>query len=137
MNHFYSFLYLVARLALGIFFIWKGLFLVNHWTEAMQNLEHFILYATPLWLILSLVLYFVGGIFVLLGFYTRLGAVLLFINLLFILISGPVWTLLTPMYSLWALIDAYATKIAEMGICLILIASGSGDYLSLDRRRKK
>jgi uncharacterized membrane protein YphA (DoxX/SURF4 family) len=137
MNHFYSFLYLVARLTLGVFFIWKGVFLVNHWTEAMQNLEHFILYATPLWLILSLVLYFVGGIFVLLGFYTRLGAVLLFINLLFIFISGPVWTLSTPIYSLWALTDAYAAKMAEMGICLVLIGIGSGDYLSLDRRRKK
>lgn len=72
---------LLGRLAVCSFFLWTALEKIKNWHKAAEYLKHkhvpYANYVLPV----SVILQVVGGLSLLLGFYTRLGAVLLLIYL--------------------------------------------------------
>jgi putative oxidoreductase len=136
MNGFYSLLTFIGRLSFGLFFIWKSVFLLAHWSESTQTLENFSIQAIPIWLILSFIFQFAGGFSLLLGYWARWGTLLIALNLLFVLFTGVNWSGEVSNLSNWGYIEMYAEKITLLGIAFAFIGIGSGSW-SLDRRYKR
>ncbi len=74
-----SLLFLLGRIAIGAFFLWKAFERMQHWTESAEALRRkrvpYVSYTLPL----SMLLLVVGGLSLVLGFYARGGAMLLLI----------------------------------------------------------
>ena len=136
MNGFYSLLTFIGRLSFGLFFIWKSIFLLAHWSESTQALESFSIQAIPIWLILSFIFQFIGGVSLLLGYWARWGALLIALNLLFVLFTGVSWSGELSNLSSWGTIELYAEKVTLLGVAFVFIGIGSGSW-SLDRRYKR
>lgn len=79
MNGVESLLFLLGRIAIGAFFLWKAFERIQHWSASADALKRkrvpFVSFVLPL----SILLLGIGGLSVVLGFYPRGGAILLLI----------------------------------------------------------
>jgi putative oxidoreductase len=117
---------LVGRLILAWFYIGEALSYANQWDGTIQLMALKNIPGAPLLLALALIVMFLGGISLALGFQTRYGAVLLF---------GFTIIVSVAMHDFWAINSAidrtadyeiFARNMAICGGLLLLVGMGPG-----------
>ena len=82
MSDWENFLFLVGRVLIGIFFLWKASEKIRHWNDAANILKKkkvpYISYVLPL----STAIQLIGGLSIVLGLYTDIGATFLAIHMI-------------------------------------------------------
>jgi putative oxidoreductase len=130
-----STLVFIGRILMGIFFIGGAIWHSTHWEMALAKTA-----ATGVWnphLILGVAtaLMWVGSISILLGIFTRLGALLLLIQMLLTaFLFFPFWTLQDPEKHVAMM--HFLLRIAICGGLFVLMGSGPGT-VSCDARRSQ
>ena len=74
-----SLLFLIGRILLGAFFLWKAVERMQHWNEAGEALRRKKIPYVSHVLSLSMLFLVIGGLSIILGIYARGGALLLLI----------------------------------------------------------
>lgn len=88
-----SWVFLLARACLALFFFWSGYFRLLHWDSVLEYTESFSLPFPGLILAVSSGIEVLGGLAILLGRFTREAALLLMIyTLIFMLVFNRFWT---------------------------------------------
>ncbi len=122
-----DFILLVARLCFGIAFLWSAVDKIINWRGATSYMEMKQIPKISLVLPLSIAIQMIGGISILLGFYAKIGALLL---ILYTIGTG------LKMHDFWTMSgDARATEktlllkdVAILGGLLVILALGVGTF---------
>ena len=118
---------LVARLAIGALFLWAGFRKMFNWNATETSMQGKNTKWISLLLPIAVSLQIVGGLSVVLGFYARIGALLLI---------GFTLPATIQMHDFWRLTGKervsekahFLKDLAIVGGLLLLILTGSGDY---------
>ena len=117
---------LVGRLILAWFFLSQAIFYAGQWDATVQLMALKGIPVAPVLLTLSLIVIFLGGLSLVLGFQTRHGAVLLF---------GFTIVVSVAMHNFWMVqdrlvrteeYDLFARNMAIAGALLLLVGMGPG-----------
>lgn len=123
-----SLLFLLGRIAIGGFFLWKAVERMKHWNEAGDALKRkgvpYISYVLPATMLIQVI----GGLSVVLGFYARGGAILLLAFMVFHMYK---------LHAFWKLNHGteqmlekllFMKDLAIIGGLLLLLAVGGGHF---------
>lgn len=133
MDNAKSFLVLAGRIFLSLIFIMSGFSKIPNWDGTMGYMAAKGMPATAIFLLLAVIFEIGGGLSLLLGFKTRIGASMLIIFLIPVtLIFHNFWTL-TGMEQQVQMI-MFMKNLSIMGGLLIAAGSGPGQ-ISLDARK--
>lgn len=82
MGDWENFLFLLGRILIGVFFLWKAMEKIKHWNESASILKKkkvpYISYVLPI----STAVQLVGGAFIVLGLYTDIACAFLAIHMI-------------------------------------------------------
>jgi putative oxidoreductase len=127
---------LVGRLALAWYFLRAAIFYAGNWdaTVSLMALKH--VPAPPALLALALIVMFLGGISLVLGYHARYGAILLFgFTIAATLLMHDFWTI-TKAADQAADYESFAANVAIAGGLLVIVGLGPGG-LAIDNTGKK
>lgn len=123
-----SILFLLGRLAIGAFFLWKAIERMQHWNEAGDALRRkgvpHVTYVLPV----SMLIQVIGGLSIVLGLYARGGAILLLAFMVFHMYK---------LHAFWKLNHStehalekllFMKDLAIVGGLLLLLAVGGGHF---------
>jgi putative oxidoreductase len=128
----HSTLVFIGRILMGIFFIGGAIWHSTHWDIALAKTAATGVWRPDLILCVATVLMWVGSVSILLGIFTRIGALLLLIQMLITaFLFFPFWSLEAPERSI-ALMN-FLIRIALCGGLFVLMGSGAGK-VSIDSR---
>ncbi|MCL6506872.1 MAG: DoxX family protein [Bryobacteraceae bacterium] len=134
MNHLERFTPLAGRILLAQIFLASGLSKVGSWDQTAGYMASRGMPLVPLFLVLAILLEVGGGLSVLLGYKTRLGAALLIVFLVAAtLIFHNFWTYPGPEQQIQMIM--FMKNLAIMGGLALLVGRGAGP-LSLDERQR-
>ncbi len=117
---------LVGRLILAWFFIGEALAYANQWDGTIQLMALKNVPGAPLLLALALIVMFLGGISLALGFQTRYGAVLLFGFTIIVSVSMHDFWVISSAIDRTADYEIFARNMAICGGLLLLVGMGPG-----------
>jgi putative oxidoreductase len=122
---------LLGRILICLIFLFSAFGKITDWSKFEQMMEQKGMVMVPLLLAGALVFELVGGLSVLLGFFGRLGAVLLIVFLVpTTLIFHNFWAVDTAQQM--AQMQNFMKNVAIMGGLFVVLALGTGEW-SLDR----
>jgi putative oxidoreductase len=127
---------LIGRLALAWYFLHAAVSYAGNWdaTVSLMALKH--IPAPPALLALALIVMFLGGISLVLGYHARYGAILLFgFTIAATLLMHDFWTILKAADQ-EADYEAFAANVAIAGGLLVIVGLGPGG-LAIDNAGKK
>lgn len=122
---------LVGRILISILFIASGIFKVTHWSETLAYVRELGIVLENAALAVTVVLQLLGGLFILFGYRTRLGVVLLLIFLLPVsFIAHAYWNSSASDYqnNLWA----FWKNMSLVGGLFYVLGAGPGGW-AIDR----
>jgi len=126
-----SFGLLLGRILLSFIFILSGIFKFVNYDSTVQMMAAKGMTLVPFFLVTAALLEIVGGIFILIGFYTRIGALLLLIFILpTTLIFHDFWNVQGSEMEMQ--MSNFLKNVAIMGGLLYVACTGAGK-LSIDR----
>ncbi len=132
MNHLERFTPLAGRILLAQIFLASGLSKIGGWEQTAGYMASRGMPLVPLFLVLAILLEVGGGVSVLLGYKTRLGAAALIVFLIAVtLIFHNFWTYPEPEQQIQMIM--FMKNLAIMGGLALLVGRGAGP-LSLDQR---
>jgi putative oxidoreductase len=122
-----DFLILVGRICISALFLWAGSAKILHWKGTLEYMQSKKIKKPSLLLPLAIIIQMLGGLSLLLGYYTRIGALLL---ILFIIPSA------INMHDFWNVPKENRTvertlfmkDVAIFGSLLLLLVTGSGRF---------
>jgi len=121
---------LVGRILLVLIFVNSGIGKIDNFTDTAQYMAKFGMSFTAFFLGGAIFLELVGSISVILGYFTRLGALLLIIFLV------PTTLIFHTDFADQAQIIQFMKNVSMLGGCFILLSTGAG-RLSLDHLLEK
>lgn len=128
---------LAGRVIFAMIFILSGISNIMHFSELSGSLaQHMLVSNAGLLLGLGIVLQLGGGIMVLLGLYTRIGALLLFIFIVPVTFLFYAFWMYGDGVQILAQLQHFMKNIAMCGAALYIIAFGGGRF-SLDAWLRK
>jgi len=126
---------LLGRILLSAIFILSGFHKIGSWAQTASYMEQYGMTMVPLLLLGAIVCEVAGGVLVLIGYQTRLGASLLILFLIpATYIFHPFWTIDDPQAAQLQMI-MFMKNLAIMGGLMHLFASGPGE-ISLDHKER-
>jgi putative oxidoreductase len=117
---------LVGRLILAWFFLSQAVFYGGHWNDTILMMAHKSVPIPPVLLMLSLIILWLGGLSLILGFQTRHGAVLLFGFTLVVSVAIHNFWLIPDGGLRFAEYEIFARNTAIAGALLLLVGMGPG-----------
>jgi putative oxidoreductase len=127
---------LIGRLALAWYFLRSAIFYAGNWDVTVQLMALKHIPAPPALLALALIVMFLGGISLVLGYQARYGAILLFgFTIAATLLMHDFWTI-TKAADQQADFEAFAANVAIAGGLLVIVGLGPGG-LAIDNTGKK
>ncbi|RAP32738.1 DoxX family protein [Candidatus Marinamargulisbacteria bacterium SCGC AG-439-L15] len=127
-NVLYKLSPLISRILIAIIFIFAGYGKIMDPMSTQAYMNTMGMGATTFFLVCAIIIEIVGGVSILLGYYTRIGALLLIIFLL------PTTIIFHTDFSSQVQVIMFLKNLAIMGGLFSLLANGSGAY-SIDEKR--
>jgi len=127
---------LVGRLALAWYFLRSAIFYAGNWDVTVQLMALKHIPSPPALLALALIVMFLGGVSLVLGYHARYGAILLFgFTIAATILMHDFWTI-TKAADQQADFEAFAANVAIAGGLLVIVGLGPGG-LAIDNTGKK